>query len=197
MVVAADHAPLFRTVPYVGAGSGAAFEESFGNEQLSGLGGEGDGDAVGLAQLIGGGQFRAGGERAFEDLGAQVVRDLPVHRSGRIHADSSTRLSECFKHAGKLYVLGSWDHAWRRYPRGDFHDGRFHRFALFSFTGAAARRFVDGQLTDCSLVDLAVLIVSGLATNGVRYSPARYGGKFTVRVQVEPGWARIEVSTGR
>ena len=59
---------------------------------------------------------------------------------------------------------------------------------------ATARRFVDGQLTGCPLVDLAVLIVSELATNVVRYSPARHGGKFTIRVQTEPGWARIEVS---
>jgi len=59
---------------------------------------------------------------------------------------------------------------------------------------ATARRFVDGQLTDCPLVDLAILIVSELATNVVRYSPARHGGKFTVRVQAKPGWARIEVS---
>ena len=62
---------------------------------------------------------------------------------------------------------------------------------------ATARRFVDGQLTDCPLVDLAVLIVSELATNLVRYRPARNGGKFMVRVQTEPGWACIEVSTDR
>jgi anti-sigma regulatory factor (Ser/Thr protein kinase) len=60
---------------------------------------------------------------------------------------------------------------------------------------ATARRFVGGQLTDCPLWDSAVLIVSELATNVVRYSPARNGGKFTVRVETEPGWARIEVST--
>jgi serine/threonine-protein kinase RsbW len=59
---------------------------------------------------------------------------------------------------------------------------------------ATARRFVDGVLTDCPRVDDAVLLVSELAGNVIRYSPAGHGGQFTVRVEVKTGWLRIEVS---
>jgi anti-sigma regulatory factor (Ser/Thr protein kinase) len=59
---------------------------------------------------------------------------------------------------------------------------------------ATARRFVAGLLADSPREDHAVLLVSELATNAVRYSAARLGGRFTIRIQRKPGWARIEVS---
>ena len=60
---------------------------------------------------------------------------------------------------------------------------------------ATARRFVAGLLADSPREDDAVLLVSELAGNAVRYSPARFGGHFTLRVQHKAGWTRIEVSS--
>lgn len=60
---------------------------------------------------------------------------------------------------------------------------------------ATARRFVAGLLADSPREDDAVLLVSELAGNAVRYSPARFGGHFTLRVQRKTGWTRIEVSS--
>lgn len=60
---------------------------------------------------------------------------------------------------------------------------------------ATARRFVAGLLADSPREDDAVLLVSELAGNAVRYSPARFGGRFTLRVQRKAGWMRIEVSS--
>jgi serine/threonine-protein kinase RsbW len=59
---------------------------------------------------------------------------------------------------------------------------------------ATARRFTAAVLADCPRGDDAELLVSELATNAVRYSPSRHGGRFTVRIQVKAGWTRIEVS---
>lgn len=60
---------------------------------------------------------------------------------------------------------------------------------------ATARRFVTGLLADSPREDDAVLLASELAGNAVRYSPARFGGRFNLQVQCKTGWARIEVSS--
>jgi anti-sigma regulatory factor (Ser/Thr protein kinase) len=54
------------------------------------------------------------------------------------------------------------------------------------------RRAVAGCLSGCPRSDDAVLIASELAANAVRHS-ASAGRVFTVRVEVLPGGARVEV----
>ena len=60
---------------------------------------------------------------------------------------------------------------------------------------ATARRFTAAVLAECPRSDDAVLLVSELAGNAVRYSPSRHGDRFIVRIQTKAGWIRIEVTS--
>jgi anti-sigma regulatory factor (Ser/Thr protein kinase) len=59
----------------------------------------------------------------------------------------------------------------------------------------SARRYVRGILAGSPRADDMELITAELASNAIRHTPSgEDGGKFTLTVRIESGWARIEVS---
>jgi Histidine kinase-like ATPase domain len=56
-----------------------------------------------------------------------------------------------------------------------------------------ARRALTRVLGDHPFIDDATLIASEFATNAVLHSASRNGGKFTLRLEIHPGYVRIEV----
>jgi anti-sigma regulatory factor (Ser/Thr protein kinase) len=59
---------------------------------------------------------------------------------------------------------------------------------------SAVRRIVASAAAGCPRAEDLVLIACEYATNTIRHSPSgQHGGEFTVRVQLAPGWARLEV----